>query len=170
MTRIAIGADHAGYDLKQHLVGMLIALGHDVDDQGPAAPLQDAVELHAGLHAVASGSRPFGLLRTPAADQCGSSRCKPDVAVVKVISFPDGSPRDSALCNSDSILYVAATNGELVRIEAAGSSSKILDKTELSGGPADMAFTEAGRTAIFAQPVPDGVDVVRSGVHKFMAR
>ncbi|MGI9644905.1 MAG: ribose 5-phosphate isomerase B [Ilumatobacteraceae bacterium] len=34
MTRIAIGSDHAGYDLKQYLVGILIASGHDVDDQG----------------------------------------------------------------------------------------------------------------------------------------
>jgi ribose 5-phosphate isomerase B len=34
MTRIAIGADHAGYDLKQHLVHFLTVLGHDVDDQG----------------------------------------------------------------------------------------------------------------------------------------
>ncbi len=34
MTRIAIGSDHAGYDLKQHLVGILLAEGHEVDDQG----------------------------------------------------------------------------------------------------------------------------------------
>ena len=34
MTRIAIGSDHAGYDLKQHLVEMLVGQGHDVDDQG----------------------------------------------------------------------------------------------------------------------------------------
>ena len=32
--RIAIGSDHAGYDLKQHLVAVLSELGHDVDDQG----------------------------------------------------------------------------------------------------------------------------------------
>jgi ribose 5-phosphate isomerase B len=32
--RIAIGADHAGFDLKQHLVGTLKGLGHDVDDRG----------------------------------------------------------------------------------------------------------------------------------------
>jgi ribose 5-phosphate isomerase B len=32
--RIAIGADHAGFALKQHLVGMLARLGHDVDDRG----------------------------------------------------------------------------------------------------------------------------------------
>jgi ribose 5-phosphate isomerase B len=32
--RIAIGADHAGFALKQHLIGTLKCLGHDVDDRG----------------------------------------------------------------------------------------------------------------------------------------
>ena len=32
--RIAIGSDHAGYELKQHLVEVLGSLGHEVDDQG----------------------------------------------------------------------------------------------------------------------------------------
>lgn len=32
--RIAIGADHAGFRLKQHLVDCLHRLGHDVDDRG----------------------------------------------------------------------------------------------------------------------------------------
>jgi ribose 5-phosphate isomerase B len=32
--RIAIGADHAGFHLKQHLVRVLTTLGHDVDDRG----------------------------------------------------------------------------------------------------------------------------------------
>jgi ribose 5-phosphate isomerase B len=32
--RIAIGADHAGFPLKQHLIGVLEAGGHDVDDRG----------------------------------------------------------------------------------------------------------------------------------------
>jgi ribose 5-phosphate isomerase B len=32
--RIAIGADHAGFALKQHLVGALRRLGHEVDDRG----------------------------------------------------------------------------------------------------------------------------------------
>ena len=32
--RIAIGSDHAGYELKQHLVTMLIDRGHAVDDHG----------------------------------------------------------------------------------------------------------------------------------------
>ena len=32
--RIAIGADHAGFALKQHLLGTLARLGHAVDDRG----------------------------------------------------------------------------------------------------------------------------------------
>jgi ribose 5-phosphate isomerase B len=32
--RIAIGADHAGFLLKQHLVATLQRLGHEVDDRG----------------------------------------------------------------------------------------------------------------------------------------
>ena len=36
--RIAIGSDHAGYDLKQHLVEFLTALGHTVADQGTHSP------------------------------------------------------------------------------------------------------------------------------------
>src|SRR5207237_346125 len=33
-VRVAIGADHAGYPLKEHLKRTLISLGHDVDDHG----------------------------------------------------------------------------------------------------------------------------------------
>jgi ribose 5-phosphate isomerase B len=32
--RVAIGADHAGFPLKQHLIAVLIRLGHEVDDRG----------------------------------------------------------------------------------------------------------------------------------------
>jgi ribose 5-phosphate isomerase B len=32
--RIAIGADHAGFELKEHLKGLLVDSGHDVNDLG----------------------------------------------------------------------------------------------------------------------------------------
>src|SRR3954465_6735940 len=32
--RIAIGADHAGFPLKEHLAATLVRLGHEVDDRG----------------------------------------------------------------------------------------------------------------------------------------
>jgi ribose 5-phosphate isomerase B len=31
---VAIGSDHAGYELKQHVIDWLKAQGHDVDDRG----------------------------------------------------------------------------------------------------------------------------------------
>jgi ribose 5-phosphate isomerase B len=34
MPRIAIGSDHAGYELKQHLIGLLTAQKHEVTDLG----------------------------------------------------------------------------------------------------------------------------------------
>jgi ribose 5-phosphate isomerase B len=34
MPRIAVGSDHAGYELKQHFIGVLEADGHDVLDVG----------------------------------------------------------------------------------------------------------------------------------------
>ena len=34
MSLIAIGSDHAGYELKQHLIDVLQAGGHDVLDHG----------------------------------------------------------------------------------------------------------------------------------------
>ena len=34
--RVHIGSDHAGYELKQHLVGALTDDGHEVVDHGPA--------------------------------------------------------------------------------------------------------------------------------------
>ena len=34
MSRIAIGADHAGFPLKSHLIAVLTAQGHAVDDLG----------------------------------------------------------------------------------------------------------------------------------------
>ncbi|MFD7158940.1 ribose-5-phosphate isomerase [Kribbella sp. NPDC059898] len=40
--RVHIGCDHAGFELKNHLVQHLTAAGHDVVDHGPAA--YDAVD------------------------------------------------------------------------------------------------------------------------------
>ena len=34
MSRVAIGSDHAGFDLKQHLVALLRGQGHEVVDHG----------------------------------------------------------------------------------------------------------------------------------------
>jgi len=62
--RIAIGADHAGYELKQHIVEYLIAQGHQVQDLGTHGPEQADYPDFAALvaRAVAAGEVERGIL------------------------------------------------------------------------------------------------------------
>lgn len=64
MTRIAIGSDHAGYQLKQHLVTMLLEHGHDVDDQGThSTESVDYPEICAGVgRTVRDGDADVGIV------------------------------------------------------------------------------------------------------------
>jgi len=59
-------------------------------------------------------------------------------------------------------LYVALTDGDLVRVQAAGAASAVIDSTPLAGSPADLVFCEFNRTAVCAEPGErDGVDLIR---------
>ena len=62
--RIAIGSDHAGYELKQHLVAMLTAQGHTVDDQGThSTESVDYPPICAGVgRTVRDGKADFGIV------------------------------------------------------------------------------------------------------------
>ena len=64
MSRIAIGADHAGFLLKQHLIEMLVANGHDVQDLGTQS--QESVDyppICAGVgRAVRDGNADVGVV------------------------------------------------------------------------------------------------------------
>jgi ribose 5-phosphate isomerase B len=62
--RIAIGSDHAGYELKQHLGAALAAQGHDVKDLGTDGPEScDYPDYAASVaHEVAQGRADRGIL------------------------------------------------------------------------------------------------------------
>jgi ribose 5-phosphate isomerase B len=62
--RIAIGADHAGFALKQHLAGTLSRLGHAVDDHGTNgdAPVDYPPICAAVARAVAEGRADRGVV------------------------------------------------------------------------------------------------------------
>ncbi len=63
--KLAIGTDHAGFELKEKLKGELIALGHEVDDLGAFAyePLDDYPDFaEAVAKAVANGQDERGLV------------------------------------------------------------------------------------------------------------
>ena len=64
MSRIAIGSDHAGYELKQHLIVLLGGQGHDVVDLGTdSTESVDYVEFCANVgRAVRDGDAELGIV------------------------------------------------------------------------------------------------------------
>ncbi len=62
--RIAIGADHAGFNLKEHLRAWLTSAGHEVQDLGTHSEVSVDYPDYAGLvaRAVASGEAASGIL------------------------------------------------------------------------------------------------------------
>jgi len=96
--RVAIGADHAGYPLKQHLLASLDKLGHEVDDHGTDSeePV-DYPSICAGVgRAVAEGRADRGIV-------LGGSGQGEQIAANKVHGVR------AALCND---LYTARLSRE----------------------------------------------------------
>jgi ribose 5-phosphate isomerase B len=62
--RVAVGSDHAGYPLKQHLVAVLKERGHEVDDLGTSSeePVDYPPFCAAVARAVASGEANRGIV------------------------------------------------------------------------------------------------------------
>ncbi|MHC4414563.1 MAG: beta-propeller fold lactonase family protein [Planctomycetota bacterium] len=83
-------------------------------------------------------------------------------AVVQTVGLTN-APRAAHLSSLKAILYVATTGAELVRLSAAGPASVLIDSNPLSAGPSDLVFAESRNMAVAAQPIPDGVDLVRFG-------
>lgn len=85
-------------------------------------------------------------------------------AIVANVSLAGRFVRSAHLSSFDHVLYLAAgtnTGGDLVRVSANGATSTVLDVTPLAASPAEMGFSEPLRSAVIAQPIPDGLDVRR---------
>jgi len=97
-VRIAIGADHAGFTLKEHLKQTLSRLGHSIDDHGTHS--EESVDYppicFAVGHAVADGRAERGIV-------IGGSGQGEQIAANKVIGVR------AALCND---LYTARLSRE----------------------------------------------------------
>jgi ribose 5-phosphate isomerase B len=131
-VRVAIGADHAGFALKQHLVKTLIDLGHEVDDLGTGSeePVDYPPICAAVGHAVADGRADRGVV-------LGGSGQGEQISANKVKGVR------AALCND---LYTARLSREHNdanvlslggRIVAPGLADEILKlwlTTEFEGG------------------------------------
>jgi ribose 5-phosphate isomerase B len=132
VMRIAIGSDHAGFGLKQHLVGALSAQGHDVVDVGTAS--EEPVDYppicaHVG-RLVVEGEAERGIV-------IGGSGQGEQMAANKVRGVR------AALCND---LYTArlsrqhndanvlALGGRIVAAELAGEITAVWLATPFEGG------------------------------------
>ena len=130
--RIAIGADHAGFALKEHLVQTMRRLGHDVDDRGTHSeePV-DYPPICAGVaRAVAEGRADCGIV-------IGGSGQGEQLAANKIMGIR------AALCND---LYTARMSRQHNdanvlaiggRIVAAGLADEIVElwlSTPFQGG------------------------------------
>ena len=130
--RVAIGSDHAGYHLKQHLVATLEKLGHEVDDHGTDSDQSvDYPPICAGVgRAVVDGRADRGIV-------LGGSGQGEQIAANKVHGVR------AALCND---LYTARLSREHndanvlaigARIVATGLADEILAlwlETPFEGG------------------------------------
>ena len=130
--RIAIGADHAGFKLKQHVIEYLKRLGHDVDDRGTHS--EDSVDypdICAGVgREVVSGRADRGIV-------IGGSGQGEQIAANKVPGVR------AALCND---LYTArmsrehndanvlAMGGRIVAPGLADEIIKLWLETSFEGG------------------------------------
>ena len=100
--KVAIGADHAGFDLKTVLVEHLISRGIEVDDFGAfeLVPTDDFVEYaHAVAKTVASGAHDRGILIC-------SSGIGMSVAANKVRGIR------AALCTTEHMAHLARSDND----------------------------------------------------------
>ena len=132
MARIAIGADHAGYDLKQHLVTFLTAQGHDVDDQGThSTESVDYPDICAGVgRTVVAGDADWGIV-------IGGSGQGEQLAANKVNGVR------AALCNclytarmarAHNDANVVSMGGRVVGVGLAEEIVTLFATTEFEGG------------------------------------
>jgi ribose 5-phosphate isomerase B len=130
--RIAVGSDHAGFHLKEHVKAALTALGHDVVDVGPATPgsvdypqfAADAARL------VAGGDVERGVLA------CGSgvgvAIVANKVAGVRAVNAHDASEAEMARRHNDA--NVVTLSGSRLGPQQADIIVAAFLRTEFEGG------------------------------------
>lgn len=130
--RIAIGSDHAGYHLKEHVKASLEAAGHEVVDVGTASPesvdyprfAQEASQL------VARGEAQRGVLA------CGSgvgvSIVANKVAGVRAVNAHD--PGEAAMARRHNDANVVTLSGARLAPDAAAAIVSAFLSTEFEGG------------------------------------
>ena len=130
--RIAIGADHAGFPLKEHLKALLESLGHEVDDHGTHSEESvDYPRICAGVgRAVVAGKADRGIV-------LGGSGQGEQIAANKVHGVRAAlcndlyTTRMSRLHNDANVLSIG---GRIVAFGLADEIVKVWLETPFEGG------------------------------------
>ena len=132
VSRIAIGADHAGFALKQHFLTFLADLGHQVIDLGTDSeePI-DYVEFCAAVgRAVRDGESDFGVV-------LGGSGQGEQLAANKVRSVRAALCNDlytARLARAHNDANVLSMGGRVVGVGLAEEIARIFFSTPFEGG------------------------------------
>ena len=130
--RIAIGADHAGFALKEHFKSTLARLGHSVDDHGTDSDASvDYPPICAAVgRAVASGAADRGIV-------LGGSGQGEQIAANKVIGIRAALCNDlftARLSRAHNNANVLAMGGRIVAFALAVEIMTVWLETEFDGG------------------------------------
>jgi ribose 5-phosphate isomerase B len=131
-VRIAIGGDHAGYPLKQHLIGVLKEDGHDVDDLGTHSedPVDYPIYCAAVGRAVVRGDADRGIVLGGSGQ--GEQMSANKVRGVRAALCNDlYTARMSRAHNDANILSIGA---RIVASELADEITRVFLSTSFDGG------------------------------------
>ncbi len=131
-VRIAIGGDHAGYPLKQHLLPILKEWGHDVDDLGTYSedPVDYPIYCAAVGRAVVRGEADRGIV-------LGGSGNGEQISANKVHGVRAALCNDlytARLCRLHNDANVLSMGARVVAYELATEITQLFLTTEFQGG------------------------------------
>jgi ribose 5-phosphate isomerase B len=131
-VRIAIGGDHAGYPLKQHLIGVLKEDGHDVDDLGTHSedPVDYPIYCAAVARAVVRGDADRGIVLggSGQGEQISANKVRGARAALCNDLY---TARMSRAHNDANVLSIGA---RIVAAELADEITRIFLSTSFDGG------------------------------------
>ena len=132
MTKIGIASDHAGYEMKEFLVGYLSAMGYDVHDFGPGSP--ESVDYADYAHPLAEAVEKGEF-------ECGIARCGSGEGMTMTLNKHQGiraglawEPEIASLIRRHNNANMLALGARVIGPELAKSIVRTFLTTEFEGG------------------------------------
>ena len=132
MTKIGIASDHAGYEMKEFLVGYLSAMGYDVHDFGPGSP--ESVDYADYAHPLAEAVEKGEF-------ECGIALCGSGEGMTMTLNKHQGIrsalcwiPEVASLSRQHNDANFIAMPGRFVTNDEALAMVKVFLNTDFEGG------------------------------------